>query len=125
MTLSASAQAPRSDCARHARVLDALRAALGPRAVQGPGPGFAGRRHGDLSHMPCAQPACWPQATILIYGHLGDGNIHVVVQEPDWPAQTGTAVQQIVFAITGELNGSVSAEHGHPAGRKAVCPARI
>jgi FAD/FMN-containing dehydrogenase len=54
----------------------------------------------------------WPKATILVYGHLGDGNVHIVVQEPDWPPTTAREVQDVVYGITGEMNGSVSAEHG-------------
>jgi FAD/FMN-containing dehydrogenase len=54
----------------------------------------------------------WPAATILIYGHLGDGNLHIVVQEPDWPPTVAAEVQQVVYGVTGEMNGSVSAEHG-------------
>ncbi len=62
--------------------------------------------------------ARWPKATILVYGHLGDGNIHIVVQEPDWPAHTSKEVQQVVFEITGAMNGSISAEHGIGLKRK-------
>ena len=54
----------------------------------------------------------WPNATILIYGHLGDGNLHIVVQEPDWPPTTAPEVQKVVYGVTGEMGGSVSAEHG-------------
>jgi len=54
----------------------------------------------------------WPNATILIYGHLGDGNLHIVVQEPDWPRDTAPKVQAVVYGVTGEMGGSVSAEHG-------------
>lgn len=56
--------------------------------------------------------ARWPEATVLIYGHLGDGNIHIVVHMPEMPADTVSAIQSMVYAITGELKGSVSAEHG-------------
>jgi FAD/FMN-containing dehydrogenase len=56
--------------------------------------------------------ARWPNATILIYGHLGDGNLHIVVQEPDWPSTTAPEVQKVVYGVTGEMGGSVSAEHG-------------
>ena len=62
----------------------------------------------------------WPQATINIYGHLGDGNIHVGVQQPGWPATAAREVQDIVYGITGEMNGSVSAEHGIGIKRKHV-----
>lgn len=64
--------------------------------------------------------ARWPKATVLIYGHLGDGNIHIVVQEPDWPAGTTAEVQAVVYGITGALGGSVSAEHGIGLKRKHV-----
>lgn len=56
--------------------------------------------------------AQWPNATILIYGHLGDGNLHIVVQEPDWPASAVAEVKRVVYGVTGEMRGSVSAEHG-------------
>jgi FAD/FMN-containing dehydrogenase len=56
--------------------------------------------------------ARWPNATILIYGHLGDGNLHIVVQEPDWPPTTAPEVQKVVYGVTAEMGGSVSAEHG-------------
>jgi FAD/FMN-containing dehydrogenase len=56
--------------------------------------------------------ARWPNAIILIYGHLGDGNLHIVVQDPDWPPTTAPEVQQVVYGVTGEMGGSVSAEHG-------------
>jgi FAD/FMN-containing dehydrogenase len=55
----------------------------------------------------------WPGALILIYGHLGDGNIHIVVHIGNEPPQSEIrAIQDGVYAITGELGGSVSAEHG-------------
>ncbi len=54
----------------------------------------------------------WPNALILIYGHLGDGNLHIVVQEPDWPPSVAPQVQEVVYSVTGEMGGSVSAEHG-------------
>ncbi|MCC8395911.1 FAD-binding oxidoreductase [Paraburkholderia sp. MMS20-SJTR3] len=56
--------------------------------------------------------ARWPRATILVYGHLGDGNLHVVVQEPGWRDDAIDAVKEVVYEVTGELGGSVSAEHG-------------
>ncbi len=62
----------------------------------------------------------WPDATINIYGHLGDGNIHIGVQQPDWPASAAREVQDVVYGITGEMNGSVSAEHGIGIKRKHV-----
>jgi FAD/FMN-containing dehydrogenase len=54
----------------------------------------------------------WPEATVLIYGHLGDGNIHIVVHMSDMPPDKVRAIQDVVYTITGEMHGSVSAEHG-------------
>ena len=34
------------------------------------------------------------------------------MHEPDWPASAARAVQDVVYGITGEMHGSVSAEHG-------------
>lgn len=64
--------------------------------------------------------AHWPAATILIYGHLGDGNLHIVVHEPDWPAGTARLVQDVVYGVTGDMGGSVSAEHGIGSKKLAV-----
>ena len=64
----------------------------------------------------------WPHATILIYGHLGDGNLHIVVQEPDWPPTTASEVQQVVYGVTAEMSGSVSAEHGIGIKKLGVLP---
>jgi FAD/FMN-containing dehydrogenase len=54
----------------------------------------------------------WPAATVLIYGHLGDGNIHIVVHMQEMPPEKVRTIQEVVYQITGELQGSVSAEHG-------------
>lgn len=75
--------------------------------------GFAVAQAGEAAQR-CDERlrARWANATILVYGHLGDGNLHVVVQEPDWTQDTITAVQQVVYELTGEMGGTVSAEHG-------------
>ena len=75
-----------------------------------------------VNRCEAALRARWPKATILIYGHLGDGNVHIVVQEPDWPPSVSPEVQKVVFTITGEMNGSVSAEHGIGIKRKHALP---
>lgn len=73
-----------------------------------------------VTRCEAALRAKWPTATILIYGHLGDGNVHIGVQQPDWPATAAREVQDVVYGITGEMNGSVSAEHGIGTKRKHV-----
>jgi len=57
----------------------------------------------------------WPHCTLLAYGHLGDGNLHLIVNPPDGMADVATVteqVQAIVYQIVARYHGSVSAEHG-------------
>jgi FAD/FMN-containing dehydrogenase len=56
--------------------------------------------------------ARWPDATIMIYGHLGDGNIHIVVDVPDLPKHDHDAIDQVIYDVTRDFRGSISAEHG-------------
>lgn len=60
----------------------------------------------------------FPGIRIVAFGHMGDGNIHYNISMPD-AAQNKTfleqqegAVNKLVYAAVGELNGSISAEHG-------------
>ena len=60
----------------------------------------------------------FPGIRIVTFGHMGDGNIHYNVSMPDaaqsktFIAQQEGAVNKLVYAVVGELNGSISAEHG-------------
>ena len=56
--------------------------------------------------------ARWPDATIMVYGHLGDGNIHIVVDVPGLPKSGHDAIDQVIYDVTREFRGSISAEHG-------------
>jgi FAD/FMN-containing dehydrogenase len=58
-------------------------------------------------------PGCRP----FPFGHLGDGNIHFNVSQPvDMDKQDflgrWDAINAAVFAIVGEMGGTISAEHG-------------
>ena len=50
---------------------------------------------------------------LWIFGHLGDGNLHVIVQVPlkDYLALR-PKIEALVYGPLGRLGGSVSAEHG-------------
>ncbi len=50
---------------------------------------------------------------LWIFGHLGDGNLHVIVQVPlkDYLALR-PKIEALVYGPLGKLGGSVSAEHG-------------
>lgn len=54
---------------------------------------------------------------VLLYGHIGDGNIHLnilkpVDMEPDTFFAQCKNLSTPIYELCGELNGSVSAEHG-------------
>lgn len=53
-------------------------------------------------------PVC-PEATIVCFGHVGDGNMHVNVIGP---GPDDEAVDDAVLALTLAHGGSISAEHG-------------
>lgn len=52
-----------------------------------------------------------PSGHPLLFGHLGDGNVHVNVLGPDG-AQPAEEVDEAVLRYVAELGGSISAEHG-------------
>ena len=52
----------------------------------------------------------WPGNHLSVFGHLGDGNLHIVVGVGDKSAKA--AVEAVVYAGLPERGGSVSAEHG-------------
>jgi len=56
--------------------------------------------------------ARWPHATIMIYGHLGDGNIHIVVDVPRMPKCDHDEIDRLIYDVTRDFHGSISAEHG-------------
>lgn len=56
--------------------------------------------------------ARWPDSTVLVYGHLGDGNLHLITDVPGVTEETVKQVEALVYGLVNEYNGSVSAEHG-------------
>jgi len=50
-----------------------------------------------------------PHAAVWLFGHAGDGNVHVNVTGVPTDAENVTAA---VFAFVAALHGSISAEHG-------------
>ena len=57
-----------------------------------------------------ALTARWPNAEVTVFGHLGDGNIHLIVGVGDRNARH--AIEETVYAPLAAHAGSVSAEHG-------------
>jgi len=58
----------------------------------------------------------WPRARIAAFGHVGDGNIHYNISEPEGGDPTFDADREacalLVHDIVADLGGSISAEHG-------------
>ncbi len=61
--------------------------------------------------------SCYPSVEICLFGHIGDGNLHVNVMKPDslskeeFFTQTKSADRDL-FALVKKHGGSISAEHG-------------
>jgi FAD/FMN-containing dehydrogenase len=50
---------------------------------------------------------------LWIFGHLGDGNLHVIVQvAPQNYMALRPKIEALVYGPLGKLSGSISAEHG-------------
>ncbi|XOV88541.1 MAG: FAD-binding oxidoreductase [Pseudomonadota bacterium] len=54
----------------------------------------------------------WPDHTCMIFGHLGDGNLHIIVGMGDGSPDAKKAVEEKVYQGLVSRGGSVSAEHG-------------
>jgi FAD/FMN-containing dehydrogenase len=61
-----------------------------------------------------ALSAAFPDAQVICFGHIGDGNLHYNLSFPGVaPSIEQTrAANDIVYALLDELGGSISAEHG-------------
>ncbi|MHB2265435.1 FAD-binding oxidoreductase [Aliihoeflea sp. PC F10.4] len=64
-----------------------------------------------------AIPSVFPGARMVCFGHMGDGNLHLNVTQPEGADKTeflshDRAMHDSVHAIVRTMNGSISAEHG-------------
>jgi len=66
-----------------------------------------------VDEVRAALQARWPTtASLVVFGHLGDGNLHPIVGVGDKSAAARREVEEIVYGPLRRLGGSVSAEHG-------------
>jgi FAD/FMN-containing dehydrogenase len=66
-----------------------------------------------VAEVRAALQAKWgDKATLTVFGHLGDGNLHLVAGVGSRTRETKLAVEEIVYGGIRGRNGSVSAEHG-------------
>ena len=54
----------------------------------------------------------WPASRLVVFGHLGDGNIHLVLTVGSMDESEVRAVEKIVYETLGQYQGVISAEHG-------------
>jgi FAD/FMN-containing dehydrogenase len=56
--------------------------------------------------------AQWPAMQHVVFGHLGDGNLHLIVTVGSDSTQAMHAVEKVVYGTLEAAGGSISAEHG-------------
>lgn len=52
----------------------------------------------------------WPGISLVVFGHLGDGNLHLIVGLPGPEARH--PIEEVVYGLLRARDGSISAEHG-------------
>lgn len=48
----------------------------------------------------------------VIFGHIADSNLHLQVMPKIYSEEAKKTIEEVVYAITSDLHGSISAEHG-------------
>ena len=56
--------------------------------------------------------SCWPTAALMIFGHMGDGNLHLIALVGDGGDEARKIVEGIIYGALQTRGGSISAEHG-------------
>lgn len=54
----------------------------------------------------------WPDAVMGLFGHIGDGNVHIIINVGPDTKSLHLQIDEVIYRLIQELNGSVSAEHG-------------
>jgi FAD/FMN-containing dehydrogenase len=54
----------------------------------------------------------WQEVHNFTFGHMGDGNLHLVISVGEGGPETRARVEECVYQPLAEVSGSVSAEHG-------------
>ncbi len=66
--------------------------------------------------------ALCPAVRTFVFGHMGDGNLHVVVSPDGLPGNARASVERIVYEPLQKIGGAVSAEHGIGLEKKEWLP---
>jgi len=67
---------------------------------------------GCLEQMRAELAERWPQVKLLVFGHLGDDNVHIAVVTGEQTRKRKAEVEHIVYGCVARCSGSISAEHG-------------
>ena len=62
--------------------------------------------------------AQWPCARTLAFGHVGDGNVHLMVNLGPEGLEQHLALDEVVYRTTQRYSGSISGEHGIGAAKR-------
>jgi FAD/FMN-containing dehydrogenase len=63
-----------------------------------------------VAELEAALQTRWQGTRLVVFGHLGDGNLHLIVSLRDRDARA--AIEEIVYGLVRAQQGSISAEHG-------------
>jgi len=66
--------------------------------------------------------AQWPDAVLGLFGHIGDGNVHIIIHVGPETRSLHLQIDEIIYGLIQELNGAVSAEHGIGLMKKPFLP---
>lgn len=77
-----------------------------------------------LAKTDAALKSGYPDFTVVWFGHIGDGNMHINILKPEGLSRDEflkrcQGVNQVLFEIIEKLEGSISAEHGVGLVKKA------
>jgi len=64
----------------------------------------------------------WPDAILGLFGHIGDGNVHIVIHVGPETRNLHLPIDEIIYGLIQELHGAVSAEHGIGLMKKQFLP---
>ncbi len=64
----------------------------------------------------------WPDAILGLFGHIGDGNVHIIIHVGPDTRDHHQQIDEIIYGLIQELHGAVSAEHGIGVMKKSFLP---
>ena len=87
------------------------------RAIWGPSVGFdvslpAPQMDEYLADIDATIAARWPERKRAVFGHLGDGNLHLTYSVGKVDREIRDFIERTVYEALGKRGGSISAEHG-------------